>query len=109
MSSDNGNSTIVDTDEGPRRETSYERIASLAPAFEPEGMITAGNSSQISDGAAAVLVMSEAKAEALGVTPLARIVASGVSALDPEIMGLGPIDACRQALARAGMTALDQD
>ena len=77
--------------------------------FRPDGTVTAGNACPLNDGAAAVLVMSEAKAEALGVTPLARIVASGVSALDPEIMGLGPIEACRQAMARAGLTIDDID
>jgi acetyl-CoA C-acetyltransferase len=71
--------------------------------------VTAGNACPLNDGAAAVLVMSEAKADELGVVPIARIVASGVSALDPEIMGLGPIDACRQALARAGMSIDDID
>src|ERR687887_695382 len=95
--------TEVRQDDGPRPGTTMEKLAALQPAFKPDGTVTAGNACPLNDGAAAVLVMSEAKAEALGVTPLARIVASGVSALDPEIMGLGPIEASRQALKRAGM------
>jgi acetyl-CoA C-acetyltransferase len=101
--------TVVTKDDGPRPGTTIEGLAALKPVFRPDGTVTAGNACPLNDGAAAVLVMSEAKAEELGVTPLARIVASGVSALDPEIMGLGPIDACRQALARAGMTIDDID
>jgi acetyl-CoA C-acetyltransferase len=101
--------TVVAKDDGPRPGTTLEGLAQLKPVFRPDGTVTAGNACPLNDGAAAVLVMSEAKAEALGVTPLARIVASGVSALDPEIMGLGPIDACRQAMARAGMTIDDID
>ena len=77
--------------------------------FRPDGTVTAGNACPLNDGAAAVLVMSEARAQALGVKPLARIIASGVSALDPEIMGLGPIEACRAAMKRAGMTIDDID
>ncbi len=101
--------TVVAKDDGPRPGTTVEGLAALKPVFRPDGTVTAGNACPLNDGAAAVLVMSEAKAEALGVTPLARIVASGVSALDPEIMGLGPIDACRQAMARAGMNIDDID
>jgi acetyl-CoA C-acetyltransferase len=101
--------TVVTKDDGPRPGTTVEGLAALKPVFRPDGTVTAGNACPLNDGAAAVLVMSEAKAEALGVTPLARIVASGVSALDPEIMGLGPIDACRQAMARAGMSIDDID
>ena len=101
--------TVVAKDDGPRPGTTLEALSQLKPVFRPDGTVTAGNACPLNDGAAAVLVMSEAKAEALGVTPLARIVASGVSALDPEIMGLGPIDACRQALARAGMSIDDID
>jgi acetyl-CoA C-acetyltransferase len=101
--------TVVAKDDGPRPGTTLEALAQLKPVFRPDGTVTAGNACPLNDGAAAVLVMSEAKAEALGVTPLARIVASGVSALDPEIMGLGPIDACRQAMGRAGMTIDDID
>jgi acetyl-CoA acetyltransferase family protein len=106
---DNGNSAIVDTDEGPRRGSSYEKIASLPPAFEPEGMITAGNSSQISDGAAAVLVMSEAKVKELGLTPRARIVATAAVGTDPTIMLEGPIPATAKVLQKAGMKLEDID
>jgi len=101
--------TVVSTDDGPRPDTSLERLAQLKPAFRPDGKVTAGNSCPLNDGAAAVVVMSDRRARDLGITPLARIVASGVTALDPEIMGLGPIEASRQALARAGMTIDDVD
>jgi len=101
--------TVVTKDDGPRPGTTAEGLAQLKPVFRPDGTITAGNACPLNDGAAAVLVMSEARAAALGVEPLARIVASGVSALDPEIMGLGPIDACRQALGRAGLSIDDID
>ena len=106
---DNGNSHVVDTDEGPRRDTSYEKIASLAPAFEPEGMITAGNSSQISDGAAAVLVMSEEKAKELGLKPRARIVATAAVGTDPTLMLEGPIPATAKVLKKAGLELKDID
>jgi acetyl-CoA C-acetyltransferase len=99
--------TVVSTDDGPRSGTNYEAVSQLKPAFRPDGTVTAGNACPLNDGAAAVLVMSDTKAKALGLTPLARIVSSGVSGLNPEIMGLGPIEACRKALALAGMT-IDQ-
>ena len=99
--------TVVSTDDGPRRGTTYEAVSQLKPVFRPDGTITAGNACPLNDGAAAVLVMSADKAKSLGLTPLARIVSSGVSGLNPEIMGLGPIEACRKALALAGMT-IDQ-
>jgi acetyl-CoA C-acetyltransferase len=99
--------TVVSTDDGPRAGTTAEGLAQLKPVFRPDGEITAGNACPLNDGAAAVMVMSDTKATELGLTPLARVVASGVSGLDPEIMGLGPIEASRQALARAGMT-IDQ-
>jgi acetyl-CoA C-acetyltransferase len=99
--------TIVSKDDGPRADTTLERLASLKPVFRPDGEVTAGNSCPLNDGAAAVVVMSDTKAKELGITPLARIVASGVSSLNPEIMGLGPVGACRQALKRAGMS-IDQ-
>jgi acetyl-CoA C-acetyltransferase len=98
----NGNHAT--TDDGPRPDTSLEKLAGLKPVFRPDGTVTAGNSCPLNDGAAAVVVMSDTKARDLGIRPLARIVASGVSALDPEIMGLGPIEACRQVLRRAGMS-----
>ncbi len=96
--------TVVTKDDGPRAGTTVEGLANLKPVFREGGTVTAGNACPLNDGAAAVVVMSETKAAELGITPLARIVASGVSALNPEIMGLGPIGACRQALGRAGLT-----
>jgi len=96
-------------DDGPRPDTTVEKLATLKPAFRPDGTVTAGNACPLNDGAAAVIVMSDTRARDLGITPLARFVASGVSALDPEIMGLGPIEASRQALSRAGMTIDDVD
>jgi acetyl-CoA C-acetyltransferase len=101
--------TVVSADDGPRPGTTLEKVATLKPAFRPDGTVTAGNCCPLNDGAAAVVVMSDRRAAELGLTPLARIVASGVSALSPEIMGLGPVDASRQALARAGMTMSDID
>ena len=101
--------TVVTKDDGPRDGTTAEGLSQLKPAFRPDGQITAGNACPLNDGAAAVLVMSAAKAKQLGLTPLARIISSGVSGLNPEIMGLGPIEACRQAMKRAGMTINDID
>ncbi len=99
--------TVVSKDDGPRPGTNYEAVSQLKPVFRPDGTITAGNACPLNDGAAAVVVMSDTKAKELGLTPLARIVSSGVSGLNPEIMGLGPIEASRQALKRAGLT-MDQ-
>ncbi|MEQ8438178.1 MAG: acetyl-CoA C-acetyltransferase [Ilumatobacter fluminis] len=101
--------TVVSKDDGPRAGTTAEKLAELKPVFRPDGKVTAGNACPLNDGAAAVMVMSDTKAKELGLTPLARIVSSGVSALNPEIMGLGPIEASRQAMARAGMTMDDID
>ncbi|MEM9748058.1 MAG: acetyl-CoA C-acetyltransferase [Actinomycetota bacterium] len=101
--------TVVSKDDGPRPGTTLEKVSQLNPVFRPDGTVTAGNACPLNDGAAAVMVMSDTKAEQLGVKPLARIIASGVTGLNPEIMGLGPIEACRQALARAGMTIDDID
>ena len=101
--------TVVSKDDGPRAGTTMEALAGLKPVFRPDGKITAGNACPLNDGAAAVLVMSDTRAKQLGLTPLARIVASGVTGLNPEIMGLGPIEACRQAMKRAGMTIDDID
>ena len=101
--------TLVVKDDGPRPGTTVEKLATLKPVFRPDGNITAGNACPLNDGAAAVVVMSDTKADQLGIKPLARVVSSGVSALDPEIMGLGPIGASRQALARAGLTIDDMD
>ena len=101
--------TVVAKDDGPRAGTTLEGLAQLKPVFRPDGTVTAGNACPLNDGAAAVIVMSDTKARELGLTPLARVVASGVTGLNPEIMGLGPIEASRQALARAGMTIDDID
>ena len=101
--------TVISADDCPRAGTTVEGLAGLRPVFRPDGSVTAGNSCPLNDGAAAVMVMSDTKAKALGLTPLARIVASGVSGLNPEIMGLGPVAAVRQALGRAGMTIDDID
>jgi len=96
-------------DDGPRRDTSLEKLASLAPVFRQDGTVTAGNACPLNDGAAAVVVMSDSRAAELGITPLARIVSTGLSSLNPEFMGLGPIEASKQALARAGMAIDDVD
>jgi acetyl-CoA C-acetyltransferase len=101
--------TVVSKDDGPRAGTTYEKISQLKPVFRPNGTITAGNACPLNDGAAAVVIMSDTKAKELGLTPLARIVSTGVSGLSPEIMGLGPIEASKQALARAGMSIGDLD
>ncbi|MFZ0665677.1 MAG: acetyl-CoA C-acetyltransferase [Acidimicrobiales bacterium] len=100
---------LVTKDDGPRPGTTVEGLSQLKPVFREGGTVTAGNACPLNDGAAAVVVMSDTRAAELGITPLARIIASGVSALDPEIMGLGPIGACRQVLERAGMTIDDID
>lgn len=101
--------TVVSKDDGPRAGTTYDKISQLKPVFRPNGTITAGNACPLNDGAAAVVIMSDARAKELGLTPLARIVSTGVSGLSPEIMGLGPIEACKQALARAGKSIGDID
>ncbi len=101
--------TVVSRDDGIRAGTTMEGLAGLKPVFRPDGTVTAGNACPLNDGAAAVIVMSDTRAGELGLTPLARIVASGVTGLNPEIMGLGPIEASRQALKRAGMTIDDID
>jgi acetyl-CoA C-acetyltransferase len=100
----------VARDDGPRPGTTMEKLAELKPAFDPEnGTVTAGNSCPLNDGAAAVLVMSAEKADGLGLKPKARIIASSVSAVRPEIMGLGPIPAVKAVLEQAGMTIADMD
>jgi acetyl-CoA C-acetyltransferase len=101
--------TIVDADDGPRPGVTLEGVAALKPVFRPNGRVTAGNCCALNDGAAALVIMSDEKARALGVTPLARVVSTGLSALSPEIMGLGPVEASRRALANAGMTIEDMD
>lgn len=101
--------TVVSTDDGPRAGTTYEKISQLQPVFRPNGTVTAGNACPLNDGAAAVIITSDTKAKQLGLTPLARIVATGVSGLSPEIMGLGPIEAVKKALAGAKMSISDID
>jgi acetyl-CoA C-acetyltransferase len=101
--------TVVTKDDGPRAGTTLEKLATLNPVFREGGTITAGNACPLNDGAAAVVVMSDTKAKELGITPLARIIASGVTGLNPEIMGLGPVEAIRQVLKRADMTIADID
>jgi acetyl-CoA C-acetyltransferase len=101
--------TVVAKDDGPRAGVTLEGVAALKPVFRPDGRVTAGNCCPLNDGAAAVIVMSADRARELGVTPLARIISTGVTALSPEIMGLGPVEATRQALRRAGMSVSDVD
>jgi acetyl-CoA C-acetyltransferase len=101
--------TVVTKDDGPRPGTTVEKLAKLEPVFRPDGRVTAGNACPLNDGAACVVVMSSERARALGIAPLARVVASAVSAIDPEIMGLGPIEATRRVLARAKRTMRDVD
>ncbi|MFI6073852.1 acetyl-CoA C-acetyltransferase [Actinoplanes sp. NPDC051343] len=101
--------TVASKDDGPRPGVTVEAVAGLKPVFRPDGRVTAGNCCPLNDGAAAVVIMSDTKARELGITPLARIVSTGVTALSPEIMGLGPVGASQQALARAGMTIDDVD
>ncbi|EFC80761.1 acetyl-CoA C-acetyltransferase [Parafrankia sp. EUN1f] len=101
--------TVVTADDGPRAGVTYEAVSQLKPVFRESGTVTAGNCCALNDGAAAVVVMSDSKAAELGLTPLARIVATGVSGLSPEIMGLGPVEASKRALAHAGMTIDDID
>nr|MDA8396267.1 acetyl-CoA C-acyltransferase [Actinomycetota bacterium] len=101
--------TVFSKDDGPRAGTTLERLAELKPAFKENGKVTAGNACPLNDGAAAVLVMSRSKAEALGLKPIARVVASAVSGIAPEIMGVGPIEAVRKVLALAKMSITDID
>jgi acetyl-CoA C-acetyltransferase len=101
--------TVVAKDEGPRASSTLEKLAQLKPAFREDGKVTAGNSCPLNDGAAAVLVMSDAKAKELGLQPRARIIASATSALEPEIMGVAPIGAIKKVLERAGMSIDDID
>ncbi|MFT3872351.1 MAG: acetyl-CoA C-acetyltransferase [Nocardioides sp.] len=100
---------VVDADDGPRPGTTLQKVASLDPAFRPGGRVTAGNCCPLNDGAAALVIMSDVKARELDITPLARIVSTGLSALSPEIMGLGPVEASQRALALAGMSVDDID
>jgi acetyl-CoA C-acetyltransferase len=100
---------VVSADDGPRPGVTLEAVAALKPVFRPDGRVTAGNCCPLNDGAAAVIVMSDVKARELGITPLARIVSTGVTAMSPEIMGIGPVEASRQAMRRAGMSMDDID
>jgi acetyl-CoA C-acetyltransferase len=101
--------TVVSADDGPRAGTTVETLATLEPVFRPDGTVTAGNACPLNDGAAALVIVSGRVVDELGLQPLARIVSTGVSGLSPEIMGLGPVDASRQALRRAGLTVDDMD
>ncbi|WP_206314741.1 acetyl-CoA C-acetyltransferase [Streptomyces coryli] len=101
--------TVVSKDDGPRAGVNIEGVSGLKPVFRPDGLVTAGNCCPLNDGAAALVIMSDTKARELGLTPLARIVSTGVSGLSPEIMGLGPVEASKQALARAGLSIGDID
>jgi acetyl-CoA C-acetyltransferase len=101
--------SVVTRDDGPRAGVTYDAIAGLDPVFRPDGVVTAGNCCPLNDGAAAVVIMSDTRAAELGLTPLARIVSTGVSGLSPEIMGLGPVEATKNALKYAGMSIGDID
>ncbi|MBF9067768.1 acetyl-CoA C-acetyltransferase [Streptacidiphilus fuscans] len=101
--------TVVSKDDGPRAGVTLEAVEGLKPVFRPDGLVTAGNCCPLNDGAAALVIMSDTKAKQLGLTPLARIVSTGVSGLSPEIMGLGPVEASKQALKRAGLSISDID
>ncbi|WP_344739113.1 acetyl-CoA C-acetyltransferase, partial [Pseudonocardia halophobica] len=101
--------TVASTDDGPRAGVTYDAVSQLKPVFRPDGSVTAGNCCPLNDGAAALIVMSDTKARDLGLTPLARVISTGVTGLSPEIMGYGPVEASKQALARAGMTIDDVD
>ncbi|GAA2680210.1 MULTISPECIES: acetyl-CoA C-acetyltransferase [Actinosynnema] len=100
---------VVTADDGPRAGVTLEGVSGLKPVFRPDGRVTAGNCCPLNDGAAALVVMSDVKAKELGITPLARVVSTGVSGLSPEIMGLGPVEASRRALALAGLSVSDID
>ena len=100
---------LVSRDDCPRPNTSLEKLAGLKPVFREDGRVTAGNACPLNDGAAALVIMSDRRAKELGIRPLARILSTGLSALRPEVMGLGPIESSRQALARAGLTINDVD
>ncbi|QNK79243.1 acetyl-CoA C-acetyltransferase [Nakamurella sp. PAMC28650] len=101
--------SVMEADDCPRPGTTLEALAGLKPVFRPDGTVTAGNACPLNDGAAALVIMSDTRAAELGITPLARVVATGVSGLSPEIMGLGPVEASRKALALAGMSINDID
>ena len=104
-----GDPIVVDTDEYPKAGVTLEKIAKLRPAFKKDGTVTAANASGINDGAAAIVVMSKEKADELGIKPLATLVSYGSAGVDPAIMGIGPVDATKKALAKAGLTIDDMD
>ncbi len=101
--------TVVAADDGPRPDTTIDALQRLTPVFRPDGSVTAGNSCPLNDGAAAVVIMSDTRARELEITPLARILSTAVTGLNPETMGLGPVESCRRAMARANMTIADID
>jgi acetyl-CoA C-acetyltransferase len=101
--------TVVSADDGPRAGVTLEGVSGLKPVFRPDGLVTAGNCCPLNDGAAALVIMSDTKARELGLTPLARVVSTGVSGLSPEIMGLGPVEASKRALKLAGLSVSDID
>lgn len=101
--------TVVSTDDGPRAGVTYDAVSQLKPVFRPDGVVTAGNCTALNDGAAAVVMMSDTRAKELGLTPLARVVSTGVTGLSPEIMGMGPVEATKQALQHANMSIDDID
>jgi acetyl-CoA C-acetyltransferase len=101
--------TVVSTDDGPRAGVTLEAVSALKPVFRETGTVTAGNCCPLNDGAAAVVIMSDTRAHELGLTPMARIVSTAVTGLSPEIMGMGPVEASRRALAQAGMSIKDMD
>jgi acetyl-CoA acyltransferase len=110
VETEEGQQTVVfDTDEGPRRGTTVEKMATLKPAFREDGTVTAGNSSQMSDGAAAVLVMERERAESLGLEPVARFLGYAVAGVRPEVMGIGPVDAIPKVLKLTGLDLADMD
>ena len=101
--------TVVDRDDSPRAGVTLEGVSALEPVFRRDGTVTAGNACPLNDGAAAVVIMSDSRAKELGLEPLARIVSTGVSALSPELMGMGPVESTRRALASAGLGIGDID
>lgn len=101
--------SVMSTDDGPRAGVTYDKVSTLQPVFRSDGTVTAGNCCPLNDGAAALVIMSDVRAAQLGLTPLARVVATAASGLSPEIMGLGPVEASLKALARAGMSISDMD
>jgi acetyl-CoA acyltransferase len=105
----NGHERAFATDEGPRRDTDLAALARLRPAFAAEGIVTAGNSSPMSDGAAATVILSSSRAEELGLAPIGRLVAYAVAGVPPELMGIGPVEAIPKALRQAGLTLEDVD